>query len=50
MAQENDWQVDLDANLLEEVTNLVEWPTAFYGQFDPKYLEIPEEVLIINEG
>lgn len=48
MAQENNWQVDLDANLLEEVTNLVEWPTAFYGQFDPKYLEIPEEVLITS--
>lgn len=48
MAQENDWQVDLDANLLEEVTNLVEWPTAFYGQFDAKYLEIPEEVLITS--
>ncbi|MDB1552824.1 glycine--tRNA ligase subunit beta [Latilactobacillus sakei] len=48
MVQENDWQVDLDANLLEEVTNLVEWPTAFYGQFDAKYLEIPEEVLITS--
>ena len=48
MAQENDWQVDLDANLLEEVTNLVEWPTAFYGQFDAKYLEFPEEVLITS--
>lgn len=48
MAQANDWQVDLDVNLLEEVTNLVEWPTAFYGQFDPKYLEIPEEVLITS--
>lgn len=48
MAADNQWQVDLDADLLEEVTNLVEWPTAFYGQFTPKYLEIPEEVLITS--
>ncbi|KRM22262.1 glycine--tRNA ligase subunit beta [Latilactobacillus graminis] len=48
MATKNNWQVDLDPNLLEEVTNLVEWPTAFYGQFDAKYLEIPEEVLITS--
>ena len=48
MATANQWQVDLDADLLEEVTNLVEWPTAFYGQFTPKYLEIPEEVLITS--
>ncbi|WP_406827458.1 hypothetical protein [Pediococcus inopinatus] len=23
---------------------MVEWPTAFAGHFDEKYLEIPEEV------
>ncbi|MFD1672190.1 glycine--tRNA ligase subunit beta [Agrilactobacillus yilanensis] len=48
LAVENDWQVDLDEDLLEEVNNLVEYPTAFYGEFDPKYLEIPEEVLITS--
>nr|WP_278279207.1 glycine--tRNA ligase subunit beta [Syntrophomonas palmitatica] len=31
--------------LLEEVTHLVEYPTAFYGSFSPSYLEVPPEVL-----
>jgi len=32
--------------LLEEITYLVEYPTAFYGEFSPSYLEVPPEVLI----
>ena len=32
-------------DLLEEVTYLVEYPTAFYGEFSPSYLEVPVEVL-----
>ena len=31
--------------LLEEVTYLVEYPTAFYGEFSSSYLEVPVEVL-----
>jgi len=31
--------------LLDEITYLVEYPTAFYGSFDPSYLEVPSEVL-----
>ncbi|MBF8436031.1 glycine--tRNA ligase subunit beta [Halanaerobiaceae bacterium Z-7014] len=31
--------------LLEEVVNLVEYPTAFKGSFKDEYLELPEEVL-----
>jgi len=31
--------------LLEEVTNLVEYPVAILGRFDARYLELPEEVL-----
>lgn len=46
LASEKGWTVPLDASLLEEVTNLVEWPTALYGEFDARYLELPEEVLI----
>ncbi len=48
IADANDWQVDPDADLLEEVNNLVEFPTAFAGKFDEKYLSIPEEVLITS--
>ncbi|MDR2977285.1 MAG: glycine--tRNA ligase subunit beta [Streptococcaceae bacterium] len=47
-ADENNWEVELHSDLLEEVNNLVEWPTAFVGSFDPKYLELPEEVLITS--
>ncbi len=44
----NDWQVDWDEDLLEEVNNLVEWPTAFAGSFDEKYLALPDPVLITS--
>ncbi|MDT7014529.1 glycine--tRNA ligase subunit beta [Levilactobacillus namurensis] len=48
IASDHDWVVDIDAGLLEEVNNLVEWPTAFEGNFDQKYLTIPDEVLITS--
>ncbi len=34
-----------NAELLEEVTYLLEYPQAFYGQFSSSYLEVPPEVL-----
>ncbi len=36
----------LDDELLDEVTALVEWPTALSGQFDTRFLEVPAECLI----
>lgn len=48
IATDNNWQINIDQDLLEEVTNLVEWPTAFTGSFDEKYLKIPNEVLITS--
>lgn len=48
IANDNNWIIDVDSDLLEEVNNLVEYPTTFYGSFDKKYLEIPEEVLITS--
>ncbi|MGT2888203.1 glycine--tRNA ligase subunit beta [Streptococcus didelphis] len=41
-------QVDIDEDLLNEVLNLVEYPTAFMGSFDAKYLAVPEEVLVTS--
>jgi glycyl-tRNA synthetase beta chain len=32
--------------LLDEVTALVEWPVAITGQFEPRFLALPREVLI----
>lgn len=48
LATENNWTVPLDEDLLEEVTNIVEYPTAFYGQFDQAYLSLPNEVLMTS--
>ena len=34
-----------DRGLLEEVANLVEWPTVLMGEFDEAFLDIPAEVI-----
>jgi glycyl-tRNA synthetase beta chain len=36
----------LDDALLDEVTALVEWPSALAGAFEARFLELPREVLI----
>lgn len=46
--EENGWVVPVDEDLLEEVNNLVEYPTALYGRFEEEFLEIPSEVLITS--
>ncbi len=35
-----------DPGLLDEVTNLVEYPTALLGRFEPEYLALPQDVLV----
>ncbi|MGM0921127.1 MAG: glycine--tRNA ligase subunit beta [Bacillota bacterium] len=44
--EENKWNIPIDKDLLEEVTNLVEYPTALFGKFEEEYLSLPEEVLV----
>lgn len=41
-------RVVIDPDLLEEVTGLVELPTALTGSFDKAFLEIPAEALIFS--
>lgn len=36
------------AGLLDEVTALVELPTVYLGRFDPAYLDVPQECLILT--
>lgn len=36
----------IDEELLDEITALVEWPIALSGSFDPRFLDLPSEVLI----
>lgn len=38
-------EIEFDEDLLEEVTHLVEYPTAFYGEFDETYAKLPKEVV-----
>jgi glycyl-tRNA synthetase beta chain len=40
------FQLHLDADLLEQVTYLNEYPTVVLGGFDPSFLELPDEILI----
>lgn len=35
----------IDPDLLEEVRDLVEYPTAVVGKFDPEFLQLPSEVI-----
>lgn len=37
-----------DERLLEEVTGLVEWPNILAGRIDVSYMDLPEEVLILE--
>lgn len=48
LAEKNNWKIVVDEDLLEEVNNLVEYPTVFAGSFDEKYLNVPDEVLITS--
>ena len=38
-------EVELDEDLLDEINFLVEYPTAFYGEFDAEYVKLPKEVV-----
>ena len=46
LCEEKNWVIPTSySDLLEEVTDLVEYPTVFYGEFNKDYLEVPEVVL-----
>ncbi len=36
----------IDRNLLDEVNSLVEWPVALAGNFEKRFLDVPQEALI----
>ncbi|QBP17987.1 glycine--tRNA ligase subunit beta [Acetilactobacillus jinshanensis] len=48
LEKKHGWKIVPDPKLMERVTNLVEWPTAFSGDFKKEYLKMPPEVLIIS--
>ena len=44
----NNFKIIIDPELLTEVRNLVEYPTAFYGSYAEHFLNLPSEVLITS--
>ncbi|MEL4894119.1 glycine--tRNA ligase subunit beta [Crocosphaera sp. Alani8] len=46
ISQQLTGKADLPEDLLTEVINLVEYPTAVAGKFDPEFLKLPTEVII----
>ena len=49
LCDENQWAVPTQyPDLLEEVTDLVEYPTVFYGSFNESFLNVPEPVLVTS--
>ena len=48
LAAKNKWIIPIDEDLLEEVSSILEYPTAFAGTFDEKYLVVPEPVLVTS--
>lgn len=36
------------STLLDEVSALVEWPVVYVGEFEPEFLEVPQECLILT--
>lgn len=47
LATEHAGTIDLDSesDLIDEITNLVETPVGVLGHFEPRYLELPEQIL-----
>ena len=46
LASQEKAHLEMDEDLLNEVTSLVEWPRALAGGFDSSFLNVPPEVLI----
>lgn len=48
LQKEKGWEIKIEEDLLNEVTNLVEYPTTYYGEFNEEFLTLPKEVLITS--
>lgn len=47
-AQSLGGKAEIDPDLLDEVTALVEWPVAIAGSFEEHFLEVPHEALVLT--
>lgn len=48
LEEKHDFKIIVEQDLLDEVRNLVEYPTVFMGSFEEHFLQLPSEVLIIS--
>lgn len=48
LEQKEKFQIVVEEDLLQEVRNLVEYPTVFCGSFEESFLKLPTEVLITS--
>lgn len=48
MEKQEGFRIPAEQDLLDEVRNLVEFPTVFTGGYDPSFLQLPPEVLITS--
>tara|TARA_Y100001935_G_scaffold253884_1_gene261342 strand:- start:32 stop:2098 length:2067 start_codon:yes stop_codon:yes gene_type:complete len=48
ISKKNNLLINLNENLLDEITNIVEKPKVILCEFDKKFLNIPKEILIIT--
>lgn len=46
--QKHNIKIEIDAELLEEVVAITEYPTALIGKFDEEFLELPAEVIVTS--
>ena len=46
--KENNVKVEIDEDLLEEIVTITEFPTPLLGNFEEKFLELPDEVIITS--
>jgi glycyl-tRNA synthetase beta chain len=46
LASEKNAKAVIDEALLDEVTSMVEWPVAILGNFEKRFLDVPQEALI----
>lgn len=47
IAEENGLYIDIDDELLREITGLVEYPIVLMGKIDQKFMDLPKDLLII---
>ncbi len=48
LEKQHNIQVEIDNDLLDEIVAITEYPTALFGHFDKRFLQIPKEMIITS--